>query len=61
MSTLIDHLTVVFIFLVIYFLVCVLIAFIVALIKWRKHGFLLSFKDTFWTFFLELLNPFHYL
>lgn len=43
MSTLIDHLTVVFIFLVIYFLVCVLIAFIVALIKWRKHGFLLSF------------------
>ncbi|WP_300137594.1 hypothetical protein [uncultured Oscillibacter sp.] len=45
---------------VLYFLLCLLIAFVRALLPGkqcrRSH-----FKDTFWTFFLEILNPLNWL
>ena len=45
---------------VLYFLLCLLIAFGRALLP-GKQCRRSRFKDTFWTFFLEILNPLNWL
>ena len=41
---------------VLYFLLCLLIAFVRAMLP-GKRSRRSRFKDTFWTFFMEILNP----
>ena len=41
---------------ILYFPLCLLIAFVRALLPGKKSR-KSRFKDTFWTFFLEILNP----
>ena len=45
---------------VLYLLLCLLIAFVRAVLP-GKRSRRSRFKDTFWTFFLEILNPLNWL
>ena len=51
-----DAVLIVLLVFILYFPVCLLIAFIRALFS-KKHRRKENFKNTFWTFFLEILNP----
>jgi len=54
-----DAIFIVFLVFILYFPLCLLIAFIRALFSKKQHR-KENFIDTFWTFFSEFLTPFNW-